>query len=246
VKFEKILLVLAAGVLTIPVCAQDISGTVEGTVLDPSGSTVANAKVTVTNTDRNQVLREITTGASGIYSAPLIPVGHYEVSVEASGFKAAVRKDIVLNVNDDIKLNVSLEVGALSERVEVQEQATVVELGTAVNATTILGSQVAGLPLASRNYEQLVSLVPGAVPNTTDEVFVGNSVPSGTSAQTPYAINGNRNSANNWSVDGADNVDRGANLTLILFRASIRSPNSRWNAACTPPIQAAPAAVRSA
>jgi hypothetical protein len=73
------------------------------------------------------------------------------------------------------------------------------------------------LGLGSRNYEQLVALMPGVASNATDELFVGNSLPSGLSAAVPYAINGNRTSANNWTVDGADNVDRGSNLTLQTF-----------------------------
>ena len=214
--FNFLSLVTLAAV-AMPIAAQDISGTIEGSVLDPSGAVVANAKVTVTNTDRNQTAREITTGPSGTYSAPQIPAGHYAVTVEAAGFKTATRKDIVLNVKDDIKVNVSLEVGAVSETVNVQEQAAPVELGTAANSTTIQGSQVSGLPLASRNYEQLVSLVPGVTANSTDELFVGTSSPAGTAATMPYSINGNRNSANNWTVDGADNVDRGGNLTLMTY-----------------------------
>ena len=74
--------------------AQDISGTISGTILDPSGATVPNAKVTVTNTDRNQVVRVITTDATGSYSAPLIPVGQYSVKVEVQGFKAETRTAI--------------------------------------------------------------------------------------------------------------------------------------------------------
>ena len=83
--------------------AQDISGTIGGTILDPSGATVPNAKVTVTNTDRNQVVRVITTDATGTYSAPLIPVGQYSVKVEVKGFKTETRTAITLNVSDDLK-----------------------------------------------------------------------------------------------------------------------------------------------
>ena len=197
--------------------AQDISGTIEGSVLDPSGAGVPKAKVTITNTDRNQIVRTITSDAGGNYAAPLIPVGTYLIKVEASGFKTATRSGIVLNVNDDLKINITLEVGAVSETVDVTSQAAGVELSTAVNATTIEGIQVRELPLATRNYEQLVSLMPGVTANSTDELYIGNSAPAGTVATMPYSINGNRNSANNWTVDGADNVDRGSNLTLMTF-----------------------------
>ena len=73
------------------------------------------------------------------------------------------------------------------------------------------------LPLSTRNYEQLVALSPGVTANTTDELYIGNSAPSGTAATLPFSVNGNRNSANNWTVDGADNVDRGSNQTLMTF-----------------------------
>src|ERR1700758_5443546 len=99
------------------VAAQDISGTIDGTILDPSGAPVPNAKVTVTHTDRNQVVRTVTTDPTGTYSAPFIPIGNYSIKVEASGFRAATRSDIVLNVRDDLKINITLEVGQVTETV---------------------------------------------------------------------------------------------------------------------------------
>src|SRR5579885_640775 len=87
------------------VWGQDISGTIEGSVLDPSNAPVPNAKVTITNTERNQVLRTITTDSGGNYSAPLIPVGTYSIKVEANGFKAETRTGVVVNVNDNLKIN---------------------------------------------------------------------------------------------------------------------------------------------
>ena len=91
------------------------------------------------------------------------------------------------------------------------------ELGTTANASTIEGTQVRELSLSTRNYEQLVAMMPGVTANTTDQLYIGNSSPAGTAATLPFSVNGNRNSANNWTVDGADNVDRGSNLTLMTF-----------------------------
>src|SRR5664279_2619090 len=99
--------------------AQDNSGNIGGTILDPSGATVANAKVTVTNSDRNQVVRTVTTDATGSYSVPIIPVGTYSIKVEAAGFKTEDRTGIILNVSDDLRINFRLQVGAVSETVEV-------------------------------------------------------------------------------------------------------------------------------
>src|SRR5580698_6877557 len=162
--------------------AHDISGTIEGSILDPTSAPVPHAKVSIKLIDRNQVVRTITTDAGGDYSAPLIPIGNYSIKVEAAGFKTEDRTGIVLNVNDDLKINITLQVGAITETVEVKSQANQVELGTAANATTIEGVQVRELTLSTRNYEQLVSLMPGVSANTTDELFIGNSAPAGTAA----------------------------------------------------------------
>src|SRR5579862_9475783 len=89
---------------------QDITGSIAGTALDPSGAGVPGAKVTITETQKNTVVRTVTTGADGNYSAPLLDVGKYSVTIEAKGFKRATQKDIVLNVNDKLTVNLRLEV----------------------------------------------------------------------------------------------------------------------------------------
>jgi hypothetical protein len=118
---ESVFLFIAC--LATSLTAQDISGTIGGTILDPSGATVPNATVSIINTDRNQVLRTITTDASGTYSAPLIPVGQYTVKVEIKGFKTEARNAITLNVNDDLKINVTLQVGSMTDVVTVEASA---------------------------------------------------------------------------------------------------------------------------
>lgn len=196
---------------------QDISGAIQGTILDPSGSAVPKAAVSLVNTERNQTVRTTKSNAGGIYSAPLIPIGTYAVRVEAAGFKTTTRTGVVLNVNDDLKIDIKMEIGPTSETVEVKESPLQVELGSPASSSTIDGTQVRELALGSRNYEQLVALMPGVSANPTDELYVGVSAPSGLAATLPYSVNGMRNSANNWTVDGADNVDRGSNLTLMTF-----------------------------
>jgi hypothetical protein len=212
--FALCLLATAGG---LSLLAQDISGTIGGSILDPTGSVVPNAKVTVFNTDRNQVARVITTESSGTYSAPALPVGIYSVRVEVAGFKTETQTGIALNVADDLKINFKLQVGAVTDSVTVEASAVAVELGSPASATTIDGEQIRELSLGTRNYEQLVALMPGVTSNPVDELFIGNSSPSGLAATMPFFINGNRNSGNNWTVDGADNVDRGSNLTLMTF-----------------------------
>src|ERR1022692_2411215 len=141
--------------------AQDISGTIEGSVLDPTGATVPKAKVTITNTDRNPVVRTPETNDSGVYSAPFLPIGNYAVKVGAAGFKTDERTGIVLNVDDVLKINFNMEVGQVSDTVEVRSTAAPVVLSTPASATTIEGTQVRELALGTRNFAQLVSLMPG-------------------------------------------------------------------------------------
>src|SRR5690242_7737 len=210
-----LLLLVCSGVA---IYAQDAFGSIGGTVLDPSGAVVANAKISVINTDRNQVVRTITTDDSGVYTSPLLPApGTYTVKAEAAGFKTNSRTGIALNVSDDLKINISMEVGALTETVEVKESAVQVELGTPSDSTVIEGTQVRELALGTRNFAQLVGLMPGVASNAVDELFVGVTGASGTTTTIPFFVNGMRNSSNNWTVDGADNVDRGSNLSLGSF-----------------------------
>src|SRR5579884_4154288 len=196
--------------------AQDITGSIAGAVLDPSGAAVPGASLVITNTDRNQIVRTLTTDLAGLYSAPGLMIGTYSIKVEAKGFKTAVRPGIVLNVNDRLTVNSNLEVGEITEQVTVQEAAVAVELQSASASNLISGTQIRELSLNNRNYEQLVALMPGVSSGASDQLYIGATNPLGSNVVS-FAINGQRNSANYWTVDGADNVDRGSNLTLLNY-----------------------------
>ena len=155
--------------------------------------------------------------ANGSYFAPLIPVGTYSLRVVAAGFKSEERKGVVLNVNDDLKINISLAVGSVNDTIEVTAEAAAVELGSPAVANTVESTQISELALGTRNYETLMALMPGVESNAVDELYVGNSMPNGATSTIPFSVNGMRSSSNNWTVDGADNVDRGSNLTLSTF-----------------------------
>jgi hypothetical protein len=198
--------------------AQEISGDIRGIVRDPSGAVVSGAKVDVVNTDRNAVIRSLTTDANGAYVAPLLPLGHYKLAVAASGFKQYNATDIVLNVNDRRVIDITLVVGANTQTVDVTEAAEAINLETATASGLMTGNEIRELGNVTRNYEQLVSLQPGISSNlASDQLFIGVSNPVGTSNQINFSINGNRPTQNNWTIDGADNVDRGANLTLLAY-----------------------------
>ena len=204
-------------ICTVTASAQEVTGSIVGTVSDSKGGVIPNAKVTITNTDQQIVVRTLTTDDHGQYAAPLLPIGQYSVTVEIAGFKKTTQSGFVLNVSDKLAANFALEVGAVSESVDVQANALQVDTQSATATGVISGLQLRELSLNSRNYAQLVLLVPGASDSgNADQIFPGATAPIGTNVMT-FQINGNRREENNWQVDGADNVDRGSNLTLLSF-----------------------------
>src|SRR5882762_10578534 len=197
--------------------AQNTTGTILGTVSDSGGGAVIGVTVTVTNQDQNVVVRVLTTDENGQFVAPQLLVGRYSVTAEMKGFKKSVRTGLVLNVNDKLAANFTMEVGAVTESVIVQAEALQGDTQSAAATGVIDGTQLRELSLNSRNYAQLVLLVPGASDSgNADQIFPGATAPIGTNVMT-FQINGNRREENNWQVDGADNVDRGSNLTLLSF-----------------------------
>lgn len=201
----------------IPAAAQDITGSIVGIVTDASGAVVAGATVTIRNTDRNVVARTLTTNEAGSYSAPLLLAGHYSVTVEATGFKKFVKTGIELNVNDRIAVDATLEAGAVSEEVTVSAGAVRIETQTATAAGLVSNTEVRELPLNNRNFIQLVTLLPGVSSTGTDQAYIGTTNPFGQTNVLGISINGGRTSQNSWTIDGADNVDRGSNLTLLNY-----------------------------
>jgi Carboxypeptidase regulatory-like domain/TonB-dependent Receptor Plug Domain len=202
---------------TSTILAQETTGTILGTVTDPSGALVANASITLTQTDRNAVIRTLKTDKNGAYNAPQLPIGHYSITIEAKGFKTTTESGIVLNVNDKLTKNEVLTVGNVSETVSVEASALQVDTQSAAATGLITGTQVRELALSSRNYEQLVALMPGVTSDIGDALYAGVSAPSGNTNETAFSLNGSFGTGNNWTVDGADNVDRGGNFTLLNY-----------------------------
>jgi outer membrane receptor protein involved in Fe transport len=211
--FLALLLATSAPLLV----AQEVTGTILGTVTDHSGAVVPGAKVTITNTDRNAVVRTTKTSKEGEYSAPLLPIGHYSVTVETPGFKKATQADIILNVNDKRSVNAVLEVGNNTETVTVEADALQVNSESDAASGLITGTQVRELALQSRNYEELVQLMPGVSADIGDALYAGVSAPNGNTNETAFSLNGSFGSSNSWTVDGADNVDRGGNFSLLNY-----------------------------
>jgi hypothetical protein len=198
--------------------AQVVTGAIVGAVKDTSGGVVPGATIIITNLDQNVVVRTLKSDAQGGYSATLLPVGRYAVTVEAANFKKTTDTGIVLDVDETLTVNLTLEVGAATQSVTVEASPFQVELQSPTAAGLINGTQIRELSVLSRNFVQLVALQPGVTTDmATDQLYVGASNPTGFSNQINVSVNGNRATQNNWLIDGADNFDRGANLTLLNY-----------------------------
>lgn len=156
------LVALVGVLLPHPAHAQLAGATLTGVITDKSGAVVGNAKVQIKNTDNGQV-REVTTNASGLYSAPNLQPGPYEVKITASGFTSAQQKGIVLNVGMEQALNITLQVGQVTETVEVSDLTPAIETTSSTVGATVEQKTVVELPLNGRDWTQLATLQPGVV-----------------------------------------------------------------------------------
>ncbi len=214
---KTLVAVTALLVCALPLAGQEITGNIRGIVTDPSGALLPGATVIVLNSDKNLEVRRLTTNKSGAYLAPLLPVGTYEIDVEGPGFKRAVQKGIVVNVSDRLEENITLALGDSSQTVEVSDTALHVQTENASAESLISGQQVRALPTNNRNYEQLVAIQPGVSGNVPDQLSVGVYNYKNQTNAASFSIGGGRDSQNNWTIDGADNVDRGSNKTLLNY-----------------------------
>ena len=214
----KPLLAISILAACLPAGAQDVTGSIVGTVVDSSGFAIPGAKVTVTSTARRAVVRSLETGSDGEFVATLLPIGNYSLRAEKPGFKVAIERGIELHVADQLTFRLKLEVGQVTESVTVEAETVSVETQSPTSAGLISGTEVTELSLNNRNFIQLLSLMPGVTSNSaSDELYIGVTNPLGGTNTVPFSINGGRNSGNNFTVDGADNVDRGSNLTLLNY-----------------------------
>ena len=161
--------------------AQEVTGSISGTVTDTSGAAVKGAAVTITNTDRGQDIRTLTTSGNGFFTGTSLPLGTYTVKVSAGGFKTSSVTGLVLHANDALTVNRTLDVGSTDQQVTVTADAVQLNLENGMSQGLINGTQVRELVLNNRNYEQLIQLQPGvAYGGANDQLYVGVSLPAGT------------------------------------------------------------------
>jgi hypothetical protein len=180
--------------------AQVVSGTISGTVTDPSGAVIANAKVVVHNDDTG-VQRTLTTSGIGTFTAPAVPIGSYTVSVDASGFAAYKRTGITLTVGQTLNLTLSVSITG-SETVTVRDVPSAVNVSSDQISGLVDARQVKELPLNGRSYDQLLLLNPATVNYTNQRS--GSVGTSNSSVGSMFSASGRRAQDNLFLLNGIE------------------------------------------
>lgn len=180
--------------------AQSTGGRIRGTITDPSGGAVVGATLSLINMATN-ISRETTTGASGEYLFLEVPVGTYEIDISQPGFKKFVRKDIALDLNQVLTVDISLQVGGSTETVEVTGAPPVVDTTSTQLGAVVNDRSSTQLPLNQRDVYQLLQLQPGVQSQLGNDLFFGSDKAG------VVTVNGGRGRANNYTVNGGDGND---------------------------------------
>ncbi len=181
--------------------AQVLYGSIAGTVTDPSSALVPNVNIKATNTATGLV-RETITDSAGYYSLPNLPEGSYDLSFSGHGFRTTTQTSVTVRINNVTRSDASLQVGAVSEVVNVQASAALLQTTRADVNTSISTKAIEDLPLSGyRNFQTLVNLVPGASP-----VRFQNAVIDTPQRDLSTSVNGQDRGDNNTRVDGAANI----------------------------------------
>ena len=188
--------------------AQSTGGRIRGTVMDTSGGAVPGASVTLIN-EATHATREVQSGANGEYIFLEAPVGTYEIDSVSKGFKKYARKGIALNLNEVVTVDITLQIGAASEVVEVTGAPPVVDTTSTQLGAVVNERSSTQLPLNTRDVFQLLQLQPGVQSQIGNNLFYGSDKPG------VVTVNGGRGRSNNYSVNGGDSNDLFANLPAV-------------------------------
>src|SRR5271156_2147437 len=176
------------------------TGAIGGSVQDGSGAVIANAKVSVKSEATGEVLREVTTDASGLFVATLLPVGVYTVEVNAAGFPDTRFPGVVVRITETTRMTAVLKVSTVKEIVEVQSQVEQVNTTDATTGQSLGANTIANLPLATRNFQQLLDLSAGASANLNNAAALGRG-------DVRIDVNGGREDNNNYLIEGVSASD---------------------------------------
>jgi hypothetical protein len=182
--------------------AQQVTASLRGTAYDPSGATVAAASISVTQIETGYS-RTTPTDSQGNFVLVELPVGHYRVQADATGFQRFLSEGLILEVNQTAFVAVHFTIGSGSTQVEVNADTLLIESTASSLGKTVDQRTIQDLPLNGRHFTQLGTLQPGVVPITAGLSQAGGSLRDGQA----YAVNGQRPESNNFLIDGADNFN---------------------------------------
>ncbi len=204
IKALSLVLLLCAGLAW-----ASVGGSISGTVKDSAGRVLPKAKV-VAHEVNTGLAYDTYTDSKGSYTFPVLPVGHYRLEVQSVGFRSYQRTGIVLDTNAALMLDAALEVGSVAETVSVTDETLHVETTSTQLGQVITGRQMTAVPLDGRSYTDLLSLQAGVAPatsitsSTVQDVGATVLDPSGTLNPGTISVNGQREFANFFSVNGSD------------------------------------------
>jgi Carboxypeptidase regulatory-like domain len=183
--------------------AQVDTATIVGTVKDASGAVIPGASITATEVNTG-IKTDVKTDANGNYVITPLKIGAYSLTVDAQGFQKVVRQNIVLNVQSGVRVDFSLQVGSVTQTVEVSGAPPLVQTTDASLGSVVGSQQVEELPLNGRRYTDLAALTSG-VAKVTEGPVNGGSSPTNGNAGGSFAVNGTRGDQNNFVLDGIQN-----------------------------------------
>src|SRR5487761_890498 len=195
-----------AFLLAAPVYGQVVGATMSGVVSDPSGAVIPKAMVSIKNTATG-ITTNVTTNSAGLYTAPNLIPGPYEVTVSAPGFQTEARTGITLTVGAQQELNVTMRVGQTTQTVSVSGQAPTVQLASSTLSGVVNSTTVRNLPLNGRDWTQLATLQPGVNSVPTQAPNGTNTVRANRGYGNQMSISGTRPQENNYLIDGISVVD---------------------------------------
>src|SRR5437588_10153675 len=214
ISMQVRLLILAFTLILGRVAFGQTFGSIDGELRDTTGAAVTGVTVSVINTGTN-ASRAVVTNEAGAYAFPSLPPGTYTVKVEKAGFKSVVRNQIELQVQLAARVDFELQVGQVSESIEVRADAALLVTDNATVGTVIENKRIVELPLNGRNYLQLVSLAPNVSTGFAGQGQAG-ARQGGIRAGQTIAVAGQRTNFNHYTLDGVENTDPNFNTFVVL------------------------------
>ena len=200
--FTTLLTVAGLALVAVPAHAQILYGSITGVVKDSQGATVPGATVTAVNKETN-LTRDTVTNAEGVYTLTNVLPGPYDVKISLPGFKEAVRTAVPVTISQISRVDMTLEIGALTESITVASEAQLLQTDKADVHTELKSGEITSMPLNRfRNYQALMSLVPGTTP-----MAFGNAETDTPARSLATNVNGQVNTNNTTRTDGATNMN---------------------------------------